>query len=81
MKSAVLDGVRAFQTHEADVVERAGATLLEAAGRTLGAVSAYYRRLAEQTRGHGMTADTGVEQPIPTDRGLPGHGGPLALPD
>jgi hypothetical protein len=44
-------------------------------------VSAYYRRLAEQSRGHGITAADGVaEEPIPEDRGLPGHGGPLRLP-
>jgi sulfite reductase (NADPH) flavoprotein alpha-component len=44
-------------------------------------VSAYYQRLAEQTRGHGITADGVAEEIIPVDRGLPGHGGPLLLPD
>ncbi|GAA4214468.1 FHA domain-containing protein [Microbispora amethystogenes] len=80
LKSAVLDGVRAFEIHEADVVERAGATLLTAAGDALAAVSAYYRRLAEQTRGQGVSADGGGEETIPDDRGMPGHGGPLPLP-
>ncbi|MFC0861449.1 FHA domain-containing protein [Sphaerimonospora cavernae] len=81
LKTAVLEGIRAFEIHEGDVVEQAGATLLNAAREALAAVSAYYRRLAEQTRGQGITADGGVEEPIPADRGLPGHGGPLPLPD
>ncbi|MEU8196550.1 hypothetical protein AB0C10_22480 [Microbispora amethystogenes] len=81
LKSAVLEGVRAFEIHEADVVERAGATLLTAAGDALAAVSAYYRRLAEQTRGQGVSANGAGEETIPDDRGMPGHGGPLPLPD
>jgi cytochrome b involved in lipid metabolism len=81
LKTAVLAGIRAFETHEADVVEQAGATLLTAARAALDAVSAYYRRLAEQTRRLGIIADGAVEEPIPVDRGLPGHGGPLRLPD
>ncbi|HWB36086.1 MAG TPA: cytochrome b5 domain-containing protein, partial [Rugosimonospora sp.] len=80
LKTAVAQGIRAFETHEAEVVERAGGTLLTAAGAVLTAVSAYYQRLAEQTRGHGIVADGGVEEPIPPDRGIPGHGGPLAIP-
>ena len=81
VKAAVLEGVRAFEVHEADVVEQAGPTLLNAAHAALAAVSAYYQRLAEQTRGHGVTAEGAIEEAIPADRGLPGHGGPLALPD
>ncbi|WP_424528737.1 FHA domain-containing protein [Sphaerisporangium viridialbum] len=81
LKTAVLEGIRAFEIHEADVVEQAGATLLNAAREALVAVSAYYQRLAEQTRGQGITADGAVEEAIPADRGLPGHGGPLPLPD
>jgi sulfite reductase (NADPH) flavoprotein alpha-component len=81
LKTAVLEGVRAFEIHEADVVEQAGATLLNAVREALTAVSAYYQRLAEQTRGHGITADGVAEEIIPDDRGLPGHGGPLLLPD
>lgn len=81
LKTAVLEGVRAFEIHEADVVERAGATLLNAVREALAAVSAYYQRLAQQTRGHGITADGAVEEKIPADRGLPGHGGPLPLPE
>jgi sulfite reductase (NADPH) flavoprotein alpha-component len=81
LKTAVLEGVRAFETHEADVVEQAGATLLGAVREALAAVSAYYQRLAEQTRGHGITADGVAEEIIPADRGLPGHGGPLLFPD
>jgi sulfite reductase alpha subunit-like flavoprotein/cytochrome b involved in lipid metabolism len=81
LKAAVLEGIRAFEIHEANVVEQARATLLNAAGEALAAVSAYYQRLAEQTRGHGITTDGLVEEAIPLDRGLPGHGGPLALPD
>ncbi|MER7007540.1 FHA domain-containing protein [Dactylosporangium sp. NPDC000555] len=81
LKTAVLEGIRAFELHEADVVERAGATLLNAAHGALAAVSAYYQRLAEQTRGQGIAAGAAVEEPIPDDRGLPGHGNPLRLPD
>ncbi len=81
LKTAVLEGVRAFEIHEADVVEQAGATLLTAAHEALAAVSAYYQRLAQQTRGHGITTDAVAEEPIPADRGLPGHGGPLPLAD
>ncbi|MBE3012921.1 hypothetical protein IL992_27595 [Microbispora sp. NEAU-D428] len=60
---------------------RTRATLLNAARQALAAVSACYRRLAEQTRGQGITADGSAEEPIPADRGLPGHGDPLPLPD
>ncbi|GIF96940.1 FHA domain-containing protein [Catellatospora citrea] len=81
LKTAVLQGIRAFETHEADVVEQAGGTLLDATRDALAAVSAYYERLAGQTRGHGVTAAGAVEEAIPVDRGLPGHGGPLLLPD
>lgn len=81
LKTAVLEGIRAFESHEADVVEEAGATLLNATREALAAVSAYYQRLAGQTRNHGITADGAVEEPIPVDRGLPGHGGPPLLPD
>ena len=81
LKNAVLEGIRAFETHEADVVERAGATVLNAARQTLDVVSAYYQRLAEYTRGHGIAAGDAVEEVIPADRGIPGHGGPLPLPD
>jgi sulfite reductase (NADPH) flavoprotein alpha-component len=81
LKNAVLEGIRAFETHEADAVERAGAIVLNAARQTLDVVSAYYRRLAEYTRGHGISADDVVEEVIPADRGIPGHGGPLPLPD
>ncbi|MGI5243613.1 FHA domain-containing protein [Dactylosporangium sp. CA-139066] len=80
VKTAMLAGVRAFETHEADVVERAGATLLTAVRDALGAVAAYHKRLAELTRVNGITDDRTPEPPIPPDRGLPGHGGPLALP-
>jgi sulfite reductase alpha subunit-like flavoprotein/cytochrome b involved in lipid metabolism len=81
LKTAMLEGIRAFEIHEADVVEQAGATLLKAAREALAAVSAYYQRLAEQTRGYGITAEGVVEETIPVDRGLPGHGSQLPLPD
>jgi sulfite reductase alpha subunit-like flavoprotein/cytochrome b involved in lipid metabolism len=81
VKAAVLTGIRAFETHEADVVDQAGAILLNSARQALVAVSAYYQRLAEQSRGYGITADALVEEVIPADRGLPGHGGPLPIPD
>lgn len=80
LKAAVLDGVRAFEVHEGEVVERAGATLLASVRAALDAVTAYHRRLADQTRSRGVTAEDGPEEPIPPDRGIPGHGGPLALP-
>ncbi|GAA3254836.1 FHA domain-containing protein [Dactylosporangium siamense] len=81
LKTAVLDGVRAFETHEADVIDRAAPVLLDAAGRVLAIVAAYHHRLADQTRAHGITSAGTTEPPIPPDRGLPGHGGPLQLPD
>jgi len=55
--------------------------LLDAAREALDAISAYYKRLADQTRGHGITADGVAEEAVPADRGLPGHGGPLLLAD
>jgi sulfite reductase (NADPH) flavoprotein alpha-component len=81
LKTAVLEGIRAFEIHEANVVEQAGATLLSAARAALTAVSVYYQHLAEQTRRHGITGDGTVDETVPADRGLPGHGGPLPLPD
>jgi sulfite reductase (NADPH) flavoprotein alpha-component len=81
LKNAVLEGIRAFEAHEADVVERAGTTVLNAARQTLDVVSAYYQRLAKYTRGQGIAAGDAVEEVIPADRGIPGHGGPLPLPD
>jgi sulfite reductase alpha subunit-like flavoprotein/cytochrome b involved in lipid metabolism len=80
LKAAVLHGIRAFEVHDADVVEQAGATLLNAVGQALAAVSAYYKRLAEQTRSQGITADGQAEDAVPADKGLPGHGGQLPLP-
>ncbi|MBU2669588.1 FHA domain-containing protein [Actinoplanes bogorensis] len=77
LKTAVLQGIRAFETHEADVVEQAAPTLLNVTRDALSLVSAYYQRLAGQTRGQGIAAGDGVEEAIPPDRGLPGHGGPL----
>jgi sulfite reductase alpha subunit-like flavoprotein/cytochrome b involved in lipid metabolism len=81
LKTAVLEGIRAFEIHEADVVEQAGATLLSCVREALAAVSAYYQRLADQTRGYGLAVEGVVEEAIPADRGLPGHGGPLAIAD
>jgi hypothetical protein len=81
LKGAVLEGIRAFEMNEADVVDRDGATVLNAARQTLDVVSAYYQRVAEYTRGHGIAAGDAVEEVIPADRGIPGHGGPLPLPD
>src|SRR5262249_15500045 len=81
LKTAVVGGGRGFEIHEADVVEQAGTPLLTAAREALAAVAASYQRLAEQTRGHGITADGVAEEVIPADRGLPGHGGPLLFPD
>jgi sulfite reductase alpha subunit-like flavoprotein/cytochrome b involved in lipid metabolism len=81
LKTAVLTGIRAFELHEAEVVEQAGATLLSAVREVLSAVSAYYQRLAEQARGYAVAVEGVAEDAIPADRGLPGHGGPLALAD
>jgi hypothetical protein len=67
--------------HEADVVERAGVTVLNAARQTLDVVSTYYQRLAESTRGHGIAVGDADEEVVPADRGIPGHGGPLPLPN
>jgi sulfite reductase (NADPH) flavoprotein alpha-component len=80
LKAALLVGIRAFEQHEADVVERAGTALVEAIGATLPEIGNYYRRLAADTHNHGITPDLLpaelVEAPIPPDPGLPGHGGP-----
>jgi len=65
------------RSSQADVVERAGAELPAALREAVDAVGADYRRLADHTRGHGITAADPVVEPIPPDRGLPGHGGPL----
>jgi sulfite reductase (NADPH) flavoprotein alpha-component len=81
LKAAVLEAIRAFEVHEANIVEQAGDTLLNAPRQMLGAVSAYYERLARQIQGKGITVGSAVEEAIPADRGMPGHGGPLALPD
>ena len=81
LKQVMLSGVRAFEEHEADVIDRAAQTLLAAAGQGLVVISDYYRSLADQTRRHGIIdPGTHTEEPVPPDRGLPGHGGPLALP-
>ena len=81
LKAAVLAGVRAFETDEAEVVDQAEPTLLDATGGALAVVSAHYQRLAGQTRAQGITAAETAEPPIPPDKGLPGHGGPLQPPD
>ncbi len=86
LKTALLVGIRAFEEHEAEVVERAGAVLVEALSAALVAVGDYYRALAAETCGHGVTDDLlpadVVEEPVPDDPGIPGHGGPIggALP-
>ncbi len=77
VKQALLGGILAFERHEADVVELGGADLLTAVRGAVDAVSVFYRRLADHTRGRGITAADPVVEPIPPDRGLPGHGGPL----
>ncbi len=81
LKNAVLEGIQAFEVHEADVVEQAGTTLLNATRAAHAAVSTYYQRLANQTRSHGIITADAPEEPIPADQGIPGHGGPLLLPD
>nr|BFE57486.1 hypothetical protein GCM10020063_020120 [Dactylosporangium thailandense] len=79
LKSAVLEGVRAFELHESAVIERAGGELLAAVRAALSTVSAYYERVAAQTRAHDITT-TAPDAPIPGDKGIPGHGGPLVVP-
>ena len=82
LKRAILTGVRAFEVHEATVIEQASTTLLTALGDALGVVTEYTRRLAELTRRHGLL-DSPIhlgKEVVPVDRGLPGHGGPLAIP-
>ncbi|WP_433062676.1 FHA domain-containing protein [Dactylosporangium sp. CS-033363] len=81
LKEAVLEGVQAFERFEADVVERAGSVLLASVRSALAAVGAYFTQLGDMTRAQGITASDGTEPAIPPDRGLPGHGGPLALRD
>jgi sulfite reductase (NADPH) flavoprotein alpha-component len=82
MKGALLGGVRAFEEHEADVAERASAALTGALSGALAAVGEFYRRLATETRALGVTDDMLpaeiVEEAVPPDAGIPGHGGPVA---
>ncbi len=83
LKEALLVGVRAFEEHEADVVERAGSQLLGAVRAALDVVDGYDARMAALSREHGFTEvpDGGAQgsavPPVPPDRGVPGHGGPL----
>ena len=81
LKAALRDGIVAFEQHEADVVERASDRLLGAIRGGVDAVGEYYRRIAALTERHGLTLESLpaglVEDPIPADRGIPGHGTPV----
>ncbi|MFG1922066.1 FHA domain-containing protein [Cryptosporangium sp. NPDC048952] len=70
VKTALRDGIRAFEEHEADVIERGGQRLLGAIEAVFDAVDDYYRRIAA------LGLPEGEELPIPPDRGVPGHGTP-----
>ncbi len=67
---ALLGALGAFEQHEADVVERAGAELLAALREAVDAVGAYCRRLADHT----------VVEPIPPDRRAPRPRRPARAP-
>ena len=55
VKDALLGGIRAFEQHEADVIEQAGGQLLAALRGALDAVAHYYLRLGFLTREQGIT--------------------------
>lgn len=83
LKAALADGIRAFEEHEADVVERAGGRLPAAIRAAVGVVGDYYRQLAALTGAQGirlasLPADR-EDAPVPPDRGVPGHGTPRDL--
>lgn len=76
LRAALRDGVIAFETHEATVVEHAGEVLLAALAQVLAAVTEYDRRVATHARATGFTGAPPPPPPAP-DRGVPGHGAPL----
>ncbi len=81
MKMALREGILVFEQYEAEVVERAGGQLMAALQQTLKVVEDYYQRLAEHILALGISisslSDVPDEEPIPEDKGLPGHGGKL----
>lgn len=78
MKLALREGVLAFEEHESDVVALGGDRLLASLQKVLETVGDYYRRVAAGTAALGITADLlpaeVVDEPVPDDPGLPGHG-------
>jgi sulfite reductase alpha subunit-like flavoprotein/cytochrome b involved in lipid metabolism len=78
---ALRGGLRAFERHEAAVAEHGADELLSALRGVPAAVASYYRRVAALTAAAGITAPDDVpdvgDDPVPEDRGIPGHGGPV----
>jgi sulfite reductase alpha subunit-like flavoprotein len=83
IKTALRDGIRAFEQHQASVVPLAGQHLMKALRQILTVVSDYYRRLGDRLEQEGISlaAIPGdvQEQAVPEDRGMPGHGGPTIV--
>lgn len=83
IKSALRQGILAFERHEAAVVEQAGDVLITALDAVVRAVAAYDVRLAGDAReaGLGVVADPDAAlvevAAVPADRGIPGHGASL----
>ena len=81
MKTALREGVLAFEHYESAVVNQASGQLMTALQQVLQVVGAYYQRLAESIAALGVTLELlpteAEEEAIPEDRGLPGHGGKM----
>jgi sulfite reductase (NADPH) flavoprotein alpha-component len=79
IKMELREGIILFERHEAGVIEKASQQLLATLSRTLTAVDEYYQRIAEHLIREGIelpaSPDEAGDEPIPEDRGLPGHGG------
>ncbi|MEP7286453.1 MAG: FHA domain-containing protein [Chloroflexota bacterium] len=81
IKYNLREGILAFEQFEASVIVKASGSLMEVVKQIPGLVGAYYERLAERITATGISvedipADVDPE-PIPSDGGIPGHGGKL----
>jgi cytochrome b involved in lipid metabolism len=83
LKEVLRAGVRAFEEHEENVVERAGDRLVGGLRSVAGIVTAYEARLAAAAGSLGLPvselAAAISEEVVPADRGVPGHGDPMDL--
>ncbi|HEU5374950.1 MAG TPA: FHA domain-containing protein [Ktedonobacteraceae bacterium] len=81
IKMALREGILAFEHYESEVANRAGGQLMTALQQIVKAVGEYYQRLAESSTAQGITLESLpnelIEEAIPEDQGLPGHGGQI----